>query len=192
MKPEKRVLALLLAALLLVSALPVFAAAEEEPAEALPPEETVVVSSVDDLPEYESYSGSLPAEEPASSGTTTNGFKWTCTGGILTISGNGSIQYQDTAPWASLSYTQLVFESGITGLAYSVFHDKPTLTKITIPDTLISFWPSTFANNTALEEFVVDANNSAYCALDGVLFSKDMKTLWSMPCARTGSGGTRE
>ncbi len=46
----------------------------------------------------------------------------------------------------------------------------------------IGEWAMT--NNQRLQEFVVDENNESFCSVDGVLYSKDMKTLIYFPPAK--------
>ena len=43
-----------------------------------------------------------------------------------------------------------------------------------------------FVNLRALKEFVVDEQNESFCAVDGVLYTKDMKTLLCVPKAYEG------
>lgn len=43
-----------------------------------------------------------------------------------------------------------------------------------------------FGNCTSLSSITIDRNNDKYTVLDGVLYSKDMEHLISVPCARTG------
>ena len=48
--------------------------------------------------------------------------------------------------------------------------------------------PKAFMKNTELAEFIVDENNPYYCAVDGVLFTKDMKTLVCYPQHKNAGG----
>ena len=59
-----------------------------------------------------------------------------------------------------------------------------SLTKITIGKNVkeIDGWALT--NNQHLKEFIVDPANENFTAVDGVLFSKDMKTLYYYPCGK--------
>lgn len=51
-----------------------------------------------------------------------------------------------------------------------------TITKVESDENMASFY-----NYNTLENFIVDEGNSAYCAVDGVLFTKDMSRLVSYP-----------
>ncbi|WP_257899966.1 leucine-rich repeat domain-containing protein [Prevotella denticola] len=46
-------------------------------------------------------------------------------------------------------------------------------------------WPTFAFNPTALKEIDVDANNSTYCSIDGVVYSKDKKKLIYYPAGKT-------
>ena len=59
-----------------------------------------------------------------------------------------------------------------------------SLTKITIGKNVASLGGWALTNNQHLTEFVVDPANEHFTAVDGVLFSKDMKTLYYYPCGR--------
>ena len=59
-----------------------------------------------------------------------------------------------------------------------------SLTKITIGKNVASLGGWALTNNQHLTEFAVDPANEHFTAVDGVLFSKDMKTLYYYPCGR--------
>ena len=59
-----------------------------------------------------------------------------------------------------------------------------SLTKITIGKNVSSLGGWAMTNNQHLTEFAVDPANEYFTAVDGVLFSEDMKTLYYYPCGR--------
>lgn len=59
-----------------------------------------------------------------------------------------------------------------------------SLTKITLGKNVASLGTWAMTNDQHLTEFVVDPANEYFTAVDGVLFSKDMKTLYYYPCGR--------
>ena len=67
--------------------------------------------------------------------------------------------------------------------------DNPTLQKLVVPasvsDMYMERWPTFAFNPTALKEIDVDANNSTYCSIDGVVYSKDKKKLIYYPAGKT-------
>lgn len=61
------------------------------------------------------------------------------------------------------------------------------LNSVTIPASVTSLHHRAFANCSKLAEYNVEPANAGYCSVDGVLFSKDMKTLIKYPYAKRGS-----
>lgn len=59
--------------------------------------------------------------------------------------------------------------------------NAPSLQTIKIGKNVREIGPWAFTNNTSLKEFVVDPGNEHFVSVDGVLFSKDMKTLIYYP-----------
>ena len=59
-----------------------------------------------------------------------------------------------------------------------------SLTKITLGKNVASLGGWAMTNNQHLTEFAVDPANEHFAAVDGVLFSKDRKTLYYYPCGR--------
>lgn len=57
-------------------------------------------------------------------------------------------------------------------------------TTITIGKNVKEIGPWAFENNQKLEKFIVDKDNPYFCDVDGVLFTKDMKTLLFYPNAK--------
>ncbi|MBQ6830670.1 MAG: leucine-rich repeat domain-containing protein, partial [Clostridia bacterium] len=55
------------------------------------------------------------------------------------------------------------------------------LTSVTIPSSVTSIGDMAFAICNNLERIDVDPNNTAYCSVDGVLYTKDMTTLLCVP-----------
>ena len=59
------------------------------------------------------------------------------------------------------------------------------LTKIKIPNSIRHIGNSVFSRNHKLESFSVDSENQNYCAVDGILFNKNMTSLIRYPQAKT-------
>ena len=68
--------------------------------------------------------------------------------------------------------------------AINCCHD---LTSVIIPDSVTSIYFSAFSNCTSLNSIDVSPNNSKYCSLDGVLFSKDKTNLVKYPGGKSGA-----
>jgi hypothetical protein len=52
---------------------------------------------------------------------------------------------------------------------------------VEIPSSVTKIGESAFSECTSLKQFIVDDDNPNYCDIDGVLYSKDRKTLISVP-----------
>ncbi len=59
--------------------------------------------------------------------------------------------------------------------------NAPSLKTIKIGKNVREIGPWAFTNNTSLQDYIVDPGNEHFTAVEGVLFSKDMKTLVYYP-----------
>ena len=112
----------------------------------------------------------------------------------------------------SLNEVSVKYKKAEGGLAVSGYTDKTVITEFTVPDEVdgvpvvaindfglcnaesllkitigknvkeIGTWALT--NNQHVTEYAVDPENEYFCAVDGVLFTKDMKTLCFYPSGR--------
>ena len=71
---------------------------------------------------------------------------------------------------------------------YDYFSDNNVKRRFTLPKTIEKVKIEAKWNN--IEYFTVDEENKNYCSVDGVLFTKDMKTLVCYPPMREGSSYT--
>lgn len=80
----------------------------------------------------------------------------------------------------------------VTGIADFAAVNLENVTKITIGKNVseISLWA--LENNKKLTAIEVDDENAYFCDLDGVLYSKDMKTLLFYPAARNAEDAAAE
>ncbi len=78
---------------------------------------------------------------------------------------------------------------GVESAGSFVFQDCPLIKRFEIPSTLADLSENAFfvGDEGVLEEFSVDPGNPAYRSVDGVLFSRDMKTLIQYPQRKAGS-----
>lgn len=77
------------------------------------------------------------------------------------------------------------FLAGQTYIKQSSFSGYSSLTTVTLPATVTRFDDSAFNELTKLENIEVEADNPNYKSVDGVLLSKDGKTLYRYPRGRT-------
>lgn len=83
--------------------------------------------------------------------------------------------------------TSVSLSSGIKGLGDELFYGCSGLQTIVIPASVTEFGKDIFVGCTSLSELQIDENNPAYSFEDGVLYSKDKKTLILYMPAREGA-----
>lgn len=144
------------------------------------------------------------------SGVGSDGMHWTLSlsDGLLTIEGSGVLRNCD---WEKYRYQvqSVRLENGITDIESNVFAYHESLTRVRLPDTLTTIGnqafsgcrlvtvtipsattyihPSAFAECSLLTAIYVSDKNPAYTDRDGVLYRKDMTTLWRCPGGYKGS-----
>ncbi len=149
------------------------------------------------------------------SGACGNDLSWVLDGeGVLTVSGTGNMREFgfNSAPWykARNSIRSVVLEDGVTSISAYAFRGFPNLASVRIPEGVTSIGYDAFYNCNALlavsipasvskigsrafaacgllQAIEVSENNPNYRSVDGVLFSKDGKTLCACPAARSGA-----
>lgn len=100
------------------------------------------------------------------SGTCGENLTWTLTSnGMFSLSGTGTMD-------ASFEASGLAHQADIKNVY--IYKDVTALT------------PGAFAACSHLKDFTVSSDNQAYTAVDGVLFTKDLKTLAAYPCGQSG------
>ena len=111
--------------------------------------------------------GTIPDREtgkPVSGGVCGRNLAWTLENGTLTVSGSGAMDDYDeamdglytlesTAPWGEKKISTVIVEEGVTSIGDYAFALQRQLTRVVLPDTLVSigaeaFWDS---NITELE-----------------------------------------
>ena len=149
-----------------------------------------------------------------SSGTITG---YTGIGGYLTIpseiNGNPVVSIGDSAFYYCDNVTSVIIPNSVTTIGDSAFCYCDSLESITIPDSVTSIGDSAFRYCESLESITipnsvttigdevfrhckslasitVDATNSDYSSVDGVLFNKNQTTLIQYPSGKSGTSYT--
>ena len=73
----------------------------------------------------------------------------------------------------------------VTSIRSYAFADNLSIKKITLPKGLQSFWRNPFYGCNNLTDIYVDKGSETYTSIDGVLFTKDEKTIALFPTGRT-------
>jgi hypothetical protein len=83
--------------------------------------------------------------------------------------------------------TSVSIPNSVTSIGYSAFEYCGSLTNITIPARVTTLGTKAFHFCSSLTEINVDALNSAFSSVDGVLFDKSQTTLIQFPEGRPGN-----
>ncbi|MDE6050367.1 MAG: leucine-rich repeat domain-containing protein, partial [Paramuribaculum sp.] len=92
---------------------------------------------------------------------------------------SGTLVIPETTNNNGIEYT-------VTTLPTIAFQYCTGLTSASIPASVKSIAYNSFYRCANISEFLVDENNETYCSVDGVIYSKDMKTLITCPNAKSG------
>ena len=75
----------------------------------------------------------------------------------------------------------------VTSIGTNAFYNKSTLSNMFIPRTIYLIPNGAFASSTNLTNISVDVANPVYASAGGVLYTKDMTTLFEYPAGVSGS-----
>ena len=79
--------------------------------------------------------------------------------------------------------TRITLSSNLETVGVGAF-SKNQLTSVTLPASIKTIGGNPFYGNTSLLQILIDDKNQNYISIDGVLFSKDRKTLIAYPAAK--------
>ena len=128
----------------------------------------------------------------------------------LDLSGSPLTSIEDWAFYDCRNLTSVTIPEGVTSIGDGAFYDCRNLASVTIPDSVtsiesVAFWGCNSLASITIPEGVtsiggeafhgcpsltaidVAADNTAYSALDGILYTKDGKTLVQCPAGKTGT-----
>lgn len=109
-----------------------------------------------------------------------NGFSWSGTSTIYQYDGFDS----------NITVPEGVVTIGKTGknvFNYGELYSKVPIHTIHLPSTVKTIVPFAFSGCKNLTAITVDENNPYFCSVDGVLYSKDMKTIVAYPAGKAGT-----
>ena len=85
--------------------------------------------------------------------------------------------------WGCKQLEDVVLSENMEKLPGYVFYNCLSLRSVNIGPNIKDIAPDAFDNCTMLQSFIVDENNKAFASDGGILYTKDMKTLWRCPLA---------
>ena len=85
------------------------------------------------------------------------------------------------------SLTKVTIPDSVRSVADGAFRDCTALTNVTIGNGVTIINDTAFYNCTSLSYVNVSTANTAYCSVDGVLYTKDKRTLLYCPAGRKGA-----
>lgn len=130
------------------------------------------------------------AAEIVASGTCGDNLTWVLDNdGTLTISGQGDIPDYPSAnpPWFfhQGSIDNVIIEDGVTSIGYFAFVFCAGIDNVSIGRDVKYIDEWAFYECNSLKKINVSEENTSYCSVDGILYSKDMTTLLKAPCQKT-------
>ncbi|MFA5289456.1 MAG: leucine-rich repeat protein [Candidatus Izemoplasmatales bacterium] len=104
----------------------------------------------------------------------------------LTLS-EGLISIMMSAFQNCTSLSLLDFPSSLTEISLLAFYNIGNIQEVYLHDELLLYGGSVFASNQSFTSFIVDASNTNYQVVDGVLYSADLSKLVAYPSGKAGS-----
>ena len=87
---------------------------------------------------------------------------------------------------ANAALEEITLPATIKEISYGAFSDCSSLKKFNVPASVTKMGDGVFANCSSLEEITVEEGNGSFAAVDNVLFSKNMKALYTYPAGKAG------
>ena len=84
------------------------------------------------------------------------------------------------------SLTSVTFQEGVKVISGDAFENCESLTGVVIPNSVTLIGSGAFADCINLNTISVSSDNSSYCDIDGVLFSKDRTMIHTFPAGKSG------
>ena len=106
---------------------------------------------------------------------------------LATVTIPNSVTSIDNSAFSNCSSLTLIdIPNSVTSIGNSAFSGCSGLTSVVIPPSVTSIGSAAFAGCTALIDFDVKSTNPNYTSIDGILFSRDLKTIHTFPAGKSG------
>ena len=99
----------------------------------------------------------------------------------VTMDKDSAITTIPSSCFANCQFETITLPDRITTIGVNAFSNCASLKSFTVPLKTVSIDSTSFSGCIVLKEFKVDSGNNAYSAVNGVLYSKDGKTLYFCP-----------
>ena len=138
-------------------------------------------------------------------GTDSNGFVYSATSGVITITGykgtGGVVSIPTTiagvsgtvtiigseAIWYCTNLTSVTIPNSVTSIGSFAFQSCTALTSVTIPSSVTSIGMGAFLACTSMTSIIVSESNTVYSSSpDGFLLDKNQTTIIQCPCGKAG------
>jgi len=103
------------------------------------------------------------------------------------IIGNTVTSIENQAVMKCENLTSVTIGNAVTSIGSEAFYNCYNLPSITIPASVTTIGNGAFSSCDKLTAINVDNTNTAFASVDGVLYSKDQKTLVAYPAGKTGN-----
>lgn len=97
---------------------------------------------------------------------------------------NSILKIDETAIIFNNGLSEILLNEGLETIGNNALSTNRLLETITIPASTTYIHPTAFNLCTKLESIDIDKNNKIYESIDGVVYSKDLKSLLIYPCAK--------
>jgi hypothetical protein len=106
---------------------------------------------------------------------------------LLNITISDTVTNIGDGAFANTGLTSITIPNRVTSIGSSAFSGCGGLTNVVIPNSVSSIGESAFGSCGNLTAITVDASNSAYCSVEGVLLNKSQSAIVEFPAGKGGS-----
>jgi len=107
--------------------------------------------------------------------------------GLTSVTIGNGVTSIGASAFSACSLTSVTIGNGVISIGASAFSYCGNLRSVSIPSSVTNIGNEAFLRCDSLTAITVDADNSAFSSLDGVLFDRSQTTLILFPGGKTGS-----